>query len=58
MQIEWKARWAYKGKYYSCVFKSLPRRSIARIDFMLLCTDHNAPIPKGFIVEEVVYDAA
>ena len=52
MQIQWKARWTYRGKSYECTFSSLPIRLIARIDFQLLCNQYHAPIPADYTLEE------
>ncbi len=51
----WRARWQEDGRECEYLFYSHPSRVIARIDFLLACTDpiRTLKIPETFELEEV-----
>lgn len=54
-QQRWRARWREDGREREYIFYSHSSRVIARIDFMLKCSDpiHTLKIPEAFELEEV-----
>ena len=51
----WRARWQENGREREYIFHSHPSRVIARIDFLLKCTDPRtaSKVPETFELEEV-----